>query len=768
MRLPFAGLSAGILGSSLVPVLPAPAWFWLSPICLFLLLVRQPLWRLLGWMLLGLAWGLLKGHWLMADVLPEAVSGQEFLVRGQVVGLPQTDSRRQRFTLDVESIARVSSQALDVPPRRLQISWYSGELVTSGEQWQFKLRLSPPLGFVNPSAFDYQLWLLRRGVDAVGYVRHWTQNRRLAPASGFTLGYWRHRASVWLGEVAPEPYRGRFQALLIGDRSALAQEDWRAMQATGTNHLIAISGLHVGFVAMLGFALGSGLGRLAGLAGATWPASRAGHCLALLLALCYSALAGFSLPTQRALLMVLAVQAGYLLRRRIHPLDSWLGALVLVLVFDPLAGFDIGFWLSFAAVGALLLAFVGRHSLASRRVLSLVKSQWLVFIGLLMPLSLLTGGASLLAPLANLLAIPLVTFLVVPWLLLSAVFAGFWPGLSEGLLMPATWGLWALDHWLGWLLSFDGPLLQLRPHWSLSALLMAGLACLLLLMPRGLISRTLVYTALLLALLMPGPKPPALRLAFLDVGQGLAVAVQTPNHSLVYDTGPAYSDRLEAGSAILAPYLFKRGLNRLDALVLSHGHDDHAGGLEGLVSLIPTDKLWYGEEPAQRPPGPDAESCHQNQSWTWDGVRFQLLFAGLPAEPNRNNHSCVLLIQHAGQNLLLTGDIEREVEWRLVGQGQLPERLTLLQVPHHGSNSSSTPEWVQRLKPELAIISAGHRNRHQHPAPTVTQRYQKAGSRLLNTGQLGALEFEWDSQGNRTERFYRQYQKRYWYQETKP
>jgi len=763
MRLPFIGLSTGILGASLAPVLPAFAWLWLSPLCLPLLFLRQPLWRLAGWVLLGLFWGLLQGHWLLAYVLPESVSGQEFLVRGQVVGLPQADSRRQRFTLKVDRITPASNETLMVAPQRLQVSWYGGEPVTSGERWQLKLRLRPPRGFVNPSAFDYQLWLLRRGIDAVGYVRDWERNRRLEPASGFTLGYWRHKASVWLGEVAPQSYRGRFQALLIGDRSALGQEDWRAMQATGTNHLIAISGLHVGFVAMLGFVLGSALGRLASLTGASWPASRAGHCLALVLALGYSALAGFSLPTQRALLMVLAVQLGFLARRRVHPLDSWLGALALVLILDPLAGFDIGFWLSFTAVGALLLAFVGRRSLNRQPLVSLVKSQWLVFVGLLVPLSLLVGSASLLAPLANLVAIPLVTFLVVPWLLLSALFAGLWPALSDWLLMPATWGLWALDHWLGWLLSFEAPLLQLRPHWSLPALLMAGLACMLLLLPSGLISRKVPYAALLLALLMPGPKPPALGLAFLDVGQGLAVAVQTPNHSLVYDTGPAYSDRLEAGSAILAPYLFKRGLNRLDALVLSHSHSDHAGGLEGLLSLIPADKLWYGEEPVHRPAGSHAESCHQNQGWTWDGVHFQFLFAGLPAGANGNNQSCVLLIEHAGQNLLLTGDIEREVEWRLVGQNQLPDRLTLLQIPHHGSNSSSTPVWVERLKPELAVVSAGYRNHHQHPAPEVVERYQKAGSRLLHTGQLGALEFEWDQQGHRIQRFYRQYQKRYWF-----
>jgi len=380
------------------------------------------------------------------------------------------------------------------------------------------------------------------------------------------------------------------------------------------------------------------------------------------------------------------------------------------------------------------------------------------------PLSLLVGEASLRAPLANLVAIPLVTFLVVPWLLLAALMAGLGPALSEAVLTLPTWGLWVLDAWLSWLLSFEAPALQLRPHWSPPALLLAGLACLLLLLPAGVASRWVGYAALLLALLMPGPKPPALRLTFLDVGQGLAVAVQTPNHSLVYDTGPAYSERLEAGSAIVAPYLFKRGLDRLDALVLSHGHSDHAGGLSGLLSLVPADKLWYGEQPERLPVSvPEAQSCLEQRAWHWDGVRFQFLFAGLPDQAGGNNRSCVLLIEHAGQSLLLTGDIEREVEWRLVGQDQLPERLSLLQMPHHGSASSSTPVFVERVQPETVVVSAGYRNRHQHPAPEVVQRYKEAGSRLLHTGELGALEFEWDDRGRRTEYFYRRYQKRFWF-----
>ncbi len=545
------------------------------------------------------------------------------------------------------------------------------------------------------------------------------------------------------------------------------------MQRTGTNHLIAISGLHIGFVALCGFTLGSLLGRPLNLMFYRVPSAWAGHGLALVLALAYSALAGFSLPTQRALVMVAAVQLALLGRRHVRPSDLLILALATVLLLDPLAGFDLGFWLSFAAVAVLLLAFVGRTpSRQPRPGASLIRSQWVVFLGLLIPLVLLTQGATLLAPLANMLAIPLVTFAVVPWLLFAAALAGVWPGLSGLLLRLADWGLTALEFWLVTLDELAGEALQFQPHLDWPGLVLASLAVLILLLPVGLPGRWLGYPALALAFCLPGERPPPLRLTFLDVGQGLAVVVQTPRHSLVYDTGPRYSDRMDAGGAIVAPYLRRRGVSELDAVVVSHGDNDHAGGLKGLLTAIPATRLWLGE-PSRLDSGAslpeslaalEPRDCHENRSWRWDGVRFSLLFAGQPAEANSNNHSCVLLIEYAGQRLLLAGDIEREVEWRLIGRERVPEALTLLQVPHHGSVSSSTPVWVERVRPEWAVVSAGYENHLGHPHPDVEARYREQGSELLHTGELGALEFWWDEDGVMSRRSYREYQKRYWYQ----
>lgn len=764
--------ATGVLGFALTPSLPSPLWLLLTPLLLVLICASRFAGHIAlqcsACLLLGALWGLAMGHWHLSHTLPEQLAGEDLVVQGQLVGLPDSDVRRERALMRVDRVERPDGRPLDLRLRRLQVSWYGGPPLVSGEQWQLKVRVRPPRGFVNPSGFDYQLWLLRQRVDAVSYVRDSEHNRRVrsveqSPGRGLWLpGYWRQSARDWLQQQSDLAHTGLLQALLLGDRSGLDNEQWERLQGTGTNHLIAISGLHVGFVALLGYSLGALLGRLLNLFWHRVPAPWLGHLLGLLLALGYSALAGFALPTQRALIMVLAVQLYLLNRRKLQADVALVLALVAVLIFDPLAGFDMGFWLSFTAVAVLLWAFVGRHPVGRRWPgQSLVRAQWVVFLGLLVPLALLIQSATLLAPFANLLAIPLVTFAVVPWLLLSSALGPFWSGGSQWLLGIADGGLSLLEWWLRLLDGVAGDALQFSTHFTLSSLLLAMGAVALLLLPRGIPIRFLGYPALLLAVVLPGPPPPALRVAFLDVGQGLASVVQTPNHSLVYDTGPRYSERLEAGGAIIAPYLRRRGVHRLDATVVSHRHSDHSGGLAGLEAAMPLGQLWWGEPLPDT--GLEGKNCRNQHRWRWDGVEFQFLFAGLPRNPNSNNHSCVLLIRHRDQTLLLTGDIEREVEWRLVGAQAVPEAVTVLQIPHHGSDSSSTPEWVNRVRPQLAIAVAGYRSRHGHPAHEVVARYRAQGGEVLNTAELGAIEMEWDTAGNRTERRYRHYQMRYWY-----
>lgn len=761
-------LAVGIALAALVPTLPSVHWFWL------LTLTPLLLWRSGGYrqglclLLLGFFWGVGHGHWQLAHRLPAVWQDVDLTVTGTFVELPDHDPRRERVLMAVESLQTPDGVRLQLPLRRIRVSWYGGPRLHSGERWQLRLRLKRPRGFVNPGGFDYQLWLMRQRVDATGYVRKAPENRRLEPANLRSLSHWRERARDWLLNNSSLDHPALLRALLVGDRSGLSTAQWALLTETGTNHLLAISGLHVGFVAVLGFALGTGLGRLFNLGFRGGVASGTGHALALLLALGYSALAGFSIPTQRALTMVVVVQVALWCRRRVRAMDALALAGLAVLIVDPLAPFDNGFWLSFSAVAVLLLAFGGRrvggqpqkgYRPALRR---LFEAQWVIFVGLLVPLLLLTREATLLSPLANALAIPIVTLLVVPWLLGAVLVTPLLPA-------PGRWGLWCADRGLDLLMLWLEALGPLR-SWAVvhstvtgATLALALMGVLLCLLPKGTPARWLGLPAIALALSLPGPRPPALRLTMLDVGQGLAVVVQTPSHSLVYDTGPAYSERMDAGSAIIAPYLRGSGIHRLDAVVVSHSHDDHAGGFGGLTRELDAERVWAGQPDRLR--RADAADCHQGAAWRWDQVDFRFLHAGFPETVNANNRSCVLWVRYRDQQIVLTGDIEREVEWRLVGQGGLPPGLTLLQVPHHGADTSSTPVWVAHTRPERALVSAAYQGRHGHPAKDVVERYRARGSQVLNTATEGALMFEWNSKGERSERFARVHRRRWWYVE---
>lgn len=759
-------LCAGILSTGYLGRLPA--LIWLIPLLLPALLCvwRRPRrWLSLpACLCAGFAWGLLSGHLLLQPALPAERSGEDFLVRGLVVGLPDTDARRTRFMLELESVEPVNGTPLVGAPERALISWYRGEIPNSGERWQMRVRLNAPRGFVNPGGFDYQGWLLRQGVHASGYVRTDEANRMLTPA-GAGVGVWRQQLRHWLMMRGTPAHQDLLLALLIGDRSEIKADRWQYLQATGTNHLVAISGLHVGFVALLGFSLGTGVGRLGNVLWHRLPAVVPAHLCASGLAFVYSALAGFSLPTQRALIMVLVAQWAWMRRRSFKPMQCLLIALVAVVVLDPLASLDMGFWLSFGAVAVLMFAFSGRHgSRAAWPGQRLLQAQWAVFIGLLVPLAVLLNSSALLAPVANLLAIPLVTFAVVPWLLAAAVFRNLWPWLSELNLRIAELGIQGLTYWLRWLVELGGqgatPVLSLAP----ASLVLAVLAVAILLCPRGFTGRWLGYPALILAVLIPPASAPPLAVTTLDVGQALAMVVRTPNHALVFDTGLAYSERMEAGGAIIAPYLRRYGKTRIDKVVISHAHSDHAGGLPGLLMHMPVRRLLLGQPLANVPEAPAAENCHGIPPWRWDQVEFRFLTRAGLERPSSNNQSCVLLIEYAGEQVLLTGDIEREVEWRLIGQGQLPRSIRLVQVPHHGSRTSSTKEFVAQLAPDFAVVSASYLGRHGHPHTEVVQRYREQGTELLNTADSGALIFEWHSPEEApVVRHAREHWRRYWY-----
>ena len=770
----------------------------------------------------GAGWAIVFAQQALQHRLPESLASKTMLVEGRVVGIPVIGKRVTRFYLAVEGVETAAPlTALAVPPRKIRLSWYSNkkrpaQQINAGERWQFVVRLKPPHGFFNPGGFDYEGWLFQQGVDAVGYVRkpqpekNW-RNRRLSAPSPYTVDYYRQQLSDdirrWLSpaeaggasEHGLSAMTGLVTALAVGDRAAIAPEQWQDMLHTGTNHLMAISGLHIGLAYLLGYLFGRRV--LAYLVPAAWlsriPAQHIGIVCGVALALLYALLAGLSIPTQRALIMLSGFAIAALLRRNYRALDALGLALLLVLLWDPLSVLSPGFWFSFIAVAVIFYTLAGRASTQpDTRLLRFtgklglwVRLQLMITLALL-PLSLyLFQQSSLVAPLANLVLVPYVSFLVVPVILLGLLLSPFVASASALCMMLAAtllqW-VWPFIHALANLpfaYRVDGAL----SRWQLLA---AALAMVALLLPRrvletrlaGLVgenvtARYLPAIRLLVAglLFLPvflWPRSPALpeaafKLTVLDVGQGLASVVQTRHHTLVFDSGARFGDRLDAGSSVVVPYLRANGIRQLDMLVISHGDADHIGGAASVLKAYPQTPV-VGQD-IEALAAAEKSPCVAGMGWQWDDVHFRFLHpseqAGNVAEGRkrrRNNHSCVLLVASSAGRALLSGDIEKKVENQLLQQSLLPA-VDVLVAPHHGSRTSSSAGFLDALQPELAIFAAGYRNRYRLPGEKVVARYRQRGVELFETGRAGAVSVSFiPGRGRMPAQAWRRTHRRYW------
>ncbi|MGC9456873.1 MAG: DNA internalization-related competence protein ComEC/Rec2 [Halothiobacillaceae bacterium] len=683
--------------------------------------------------LLGLAWGLASLGPAIDQHLDESAAGQDLRLTGDVVDLPERTAFGQRFVLRVDSIEQEALQAGAL----VRLNSYGDLTPGPGERWQLTVRLRPPSGRFNPGGFDYERWLFRHRVAATGYLREDEGNRLLAPASGFCL----HCVRADLRDRVLEALNGHSAAglvlgLAIGDRSEMTSGQWDTLLATGTNHLLAISGLHVGIVAGLAaFLMRFGWGRVPVLA-LRFPAGQASAWAALLAGFGYALLAGLSIPTQRAVLMLAIGLSGILLARRWRPVDLLALAAVVVTTADPLAMLDAGFWLSFAAVAVILVLLVGRDRQPGK-IDGLVRLQLALFVGLLPLTALLFERAAWAAPIANLLAVPLVSVLVTPLTLLGTVATLFWPGAASWLLGLAAWLMQWLMFFLDWLAggSLSGHLVGVTA--GAVALAIIGMAWLLA--PRGWPARWL-GGVLLLPLLWPvqTPLPDGhFRLVALDVGQGLSVLVQTRHHALLYDAGPAWRGESDAGERLVVPALHALGLSGIDTLLISHRHNDHAGGAQSVIDAMHPDKVISGQ-----PESHDfaAAPCRHGQRWVWDGVSLQTFQA--ERVQRANDRSCVLHVSGATGSALLTADIEWLAE-RLLVQDGLPA-ADLMLVPHHGSKTSSDPALLEAVAPRTGWMSNGYLNRFGHPDPTIMQRYLAQDVLLYDTAWCGALRLDPD------------------------
>jgi competence protein ComEC len=705
--------------------------------------VRATAWMLIGVSALGAGffWAAALAHVRMADALPPEWEGRDVEVIGVVASLPQPYESSVRFDFDVQEV-RTSGATV---PRRIALSWWgrAGELpeVHAGERWRLTVRMKRPHGTLNPHGFDYEAWLLERGVRANGYVRPRTHPQRLdALANGpaYRVEALRERVRTRiLDALSGGAYGGVVAALVVGDQRAIAPGEWQTFTRTGVNHLMSISGLHVTMVAGVLYALVLALWRRSATLTLRLPAPKAAAAGSVAGAFLYTLLAGFAVPAQRTLYMITVVAVALWLGAASSPSQVLAAALLAVLLLDPWAVSSPGFWLSFGAVGAIFLVTANRIARVGW-LEGWVRTQAAVTIAL-MPLLLgLFQQVSLISPVANAFAIPVISLVVVPLALAGTLMPfDLVLQLAHALMAATMWVLEGLSALPDAMWEQHAP-----PAWTLA---LGVLGTFWLLLPRGVPARWLGALACLpLVLVLPQPlQPGELRVAVLDVGQGLAIVLQTRQHALLYDAGPAFGARADSGNRIIVPYLRAAGVRRLDGLIVSHDDADHAGGAASVLEALPV--KWLMSALPDMDPLPliaeDGFRCEAGQSWDWDGVRFEILHPPRAAYATRmksNDRGCVLKVTAPAGSVLVPGDIERTSEERLLTDGR-SVRADIVIAPHHGSRTSSTPEFVAAATPSSVIFPVGYLNRFGHPHRDVVERWRANSARILRTDRDGAV-----------------------------
>ena len=740
---------------------------------------------------IGFAWAGLLAQWRLAEALPDAWEGRDIELVGVVAALPQRFERGERFEFLVETVRTPGATV----PSRLLLSWYHGwnepeaelgatddeaegvdsdagryaRALRPGERWRFTVRLKRPHGNANPYGHDHEAWLLERGLRATGTIR------ARAEAARLDAFVWRPETVVerlrdgvrerFLSAVPGAPYAGVLIALAIGDQRAIPPEQWQVFNRTGVTHLVSISGLHVTMLAALVAALVGWLWRSSERLTLAVPAQRAGVLAGLMAALAYSLLAGFEVPAQRTLYMLGVVVWSLCSGRHYGVSRTLLCALFVVLVIDPWAVLSTGFWLSFGAVAVLF--YVGGERGGNARsteaggwvrlraqLSGWGAAQWAVTLGSVPLLLFFFHQFSLVSPLANALAIPVVSFVVTPLALLFAAVP--WPPLLQadhGLFSLLMAVLTRLAEWPVW--QQPAP-----PAWAVALAVLGVLWCLL---PRGFPGRPVGVVLMLPALSLAPPQPGdgEAWVEVLDVGQGLAVVLRTARHAVLYDAGPRYGPQADAGQRVVVPHLQALGVRRIDRLLLSHRDQDHTGGADSVRAELPVvETLASFGMPAQT-------ACVAGAEWTFDGVRFSILHPAADdyGAPRRSSNalSCVLRVEsRGGASLLLTGDLEGAGELALLRRyADRPEalRADAVLAPHHGGRGASGAAFVAAVAPAHTLVSAGYRNPFGHPHREALARY--AASQVWRTDRDGALRLRLADAASVSA--WRQTRARYWH-----
>lgn len=751
----------GIVAAQQCSQIPSIALLLLLPASLLGFVWANHWFKPLFAFILGFLWLFSYVYLFSHNTFPQQLEGKELLVEGTISSIPKISSRSSRFDFTTR---------LNNKPYLFRLSWYEKHFQPpqAGEHWRLRIKLKRPHGVMNPGGFDYERSLYRHGVSATGYVRRDDVNEKIddwgmaSAPSGLISKLRQSISSSLRSRLTGVAHQGLIEALAIGNRDKITSTEWDVLTRTGTIHLVAISGLHIGLVAGLVFFLIRFVVTRSKFFMQHFPAQVPAAACAILAAFVYAMLAGFSIPTQRAFLMVCVVMLSLMQRRTIRSSSVVALSLLIILIFDPMSVLDAGFWLSFGAVVVILFAATGRirnpSSISSWGTIQLV-----IAIGMLPMTLLFFQRISLSAPIANLFAVPLVSFITVPATLLGTMTLELLPQISSFLLYIATESLSTLWILLDWLNSQPWSIVETHSPitWTLFP---ATIGAVWLLMPRGFPARWIALTLFLPVIFIAQQKPALgeLRLSLIDVGQGLSVFIQTRNHSLIFDAGPRHSASFDAGENIVIPFLKSQGVLSLDTLIVSHGDNDHSGGAKAILKQLSVNKVYSGAN-SRRWQHEAATACQNGQSWQWDGIEFYFLHPDKGQNIGGNNRSCVLQIRVGSYTVLLPGDIETRAENELVARFKDQLHSDILIAPHHGSKTSSSQAFIEQVAPQMVFVANGYRNRYRFPHESVIQRYTDSEIAWFETAKLGAISVSITADGIAKPVFWRHKTQRYWH-----
>ncbi|HVE44405.1 MAG TPA: DNA internalization-related competence protein ComEC/Rec2 [Gammaproteobacteria bacterium] len=670
--------------------------------------------------------------------LPQEVEDKPVTIEGYIANLPAIQLHSQTFFFAMDHY-QINNQRHPLL-MRIKLSWRTAKHCHVGERWRFTVKINRIHGVKNIGVSDEEVWYLTNGIRAYGYVLRESDSALISKNTHLFIvdqlrEHLREKVQACLPHSRTAPW---LLALIIGDRSGVDVSDWSVLGNTGTHHLMTIAGLHIGIVASFIYFLVNAIWRRSESLLLLMPVQIASAYAVIVVSFLYVLLAGFSLPSTRAFIMLSVVMLSLIARKQIVAWHAWSVALLIVLVINPLNVLSESFWLSFCTIALIIFATSGRVKLP--RFWKSYQIQWTIFLGLL-PLSLLFfQEIALLSFIANAIAIPWLEFFILPFCLLAAFFAIILPTFSVWLFYLADKSLAGLWFILTYLSHLD---VSVWHHAIASQvaffLLMIGV--IVMLMPAGLPGKWLGIIWAFILFFSPVTQLQAndIRLTLLDVGQGLSVLIETASHVLVYDTGANMGGARDMGERVLVPFLRHQQISRVDMLVISHGDNDHIGGSTALLKAFTVSHILTSVPDKFSPLR--ADYCLSGKKWAWDGVTFEFIYPNQSQLGLDNDSSCVLRVSNGRWGILLPGDIEKLAENRLLALSPDLLKADILIAPHHGSKTSGVSDFINAVHPRYVLYATGYHNRYHFPHEQIVHAYADIGAVQLDTTTSGSIQF---------------------------